>query len=721
MPLQIHQFSLGLKINKNKRGQYVSGGFYGETVDNLSHEVPPEIEQEVKQDLFTIPDGYPPETGQLALIAREVGQYCVLAVANRLDDFMGRNLVGYRYFWLDRQELSPDDDGIATLLFNWYQNNQPCLNLQELQEESSLYTNSWTQQVQNYPKQQFVERYQSLVQHLYSEINGKPTPLFLLKPTSEITCFNLHCLAIEHQHQTEKPISWAWNVRRLSVFDLPDKKSDYASALQRCQSFQLIYCPDEKDVQWLNQQLTKLAPASNKKTDKQNENNPPPPPPQVFPRKLGKLDISWVDVKELADFYQANPNQLNKNNLDADYLNTFNKKDTNHPQYETYVRYVTIFVALAPVILKEEKKRLLNLNKEYKQKAIDHLNTVINLVPKQSADENQYSKFISALKKLLEELEKPSDNHWDLLIKIILPILATVGLSAMSGLYFFLSPSSKEQNGHLGIFGNIISFVRGETPKTKSQGNQAGETTNASNPQTKLAVFLNMYEGIFNAVEIGKKNQLEQSQTFQSLSTALQASRAEIRKIWDDNQQLLTELNSQDPEVVKKTREQDIYKQLKLFTTLNSTEIEKVLPELEEGVQDRLSVAMLQEALKRGGYYLTGQEDTDLEDIFGEATKNAVIQAQTKAGFEQNDIVGRVGQKTWGVLKYRVQDLQVEAVYQMLQTHLTQDNPTSNIVTKIKNCRDKHNKEKTPLHFNDCLENIGTQTTQVNEGGDSGP
>ena len=638
-------------------------------------------------------------------------------MANRLDDFSDRNLVGYRYFWLDTKELSEDDDGIATLLLNWYQKNQPYLNLQDLHEQPELYKTSWTQ-VQNYPKTKFVEEHQESVQSLYNEIAGKSfTPLFFLKQTfPEITSVHLHCLAIKHQLQiqTRIPISWAWNVKRLSVFNLPNKKQDYASALERCQSFQLIYCPDQKDVEWLNKQLNILDQASDKKPGKPNEKNPQPGPitTQVFTRKLGQLNISWDIVKQLADFYEVNSNQPIKNNLDQNFLNQFNDQKTDHQYYDIFVRYVTIFVALYPQKLNDEKKRLLRLKSKYKQAAIDHLKNVINLVSNQPAEKNQYSKFISALEQLLTELENPSDNHWELLIKIILPIVvAGVGLFAL-GLYFFLSPSSKEQNGHLGIFSNIISFVRGETPTTESNGNQAGGTTNAGNPQTKLAVFLNMYEGIFNAVEIGKKNQIEQLDFFKRLSTDLQTSRTEIHKILDDNKQLLTELKDQNSQVIQEARKKDIYNQLKQFITLNSTEIEKVLPELEEGVEDPLSVAMLQEALKRGGYYVTSKEDTDGEGIFGQATKSAVIEAQTKAKFSDDERVGIVGPKTWReIFKYRIQDLQVEAVYQTLQTHLTQDNPTSNIDTEIKKCQDKHNKDKTPLHFNDCLEKIGTSTS----------
>ena len=49
MPFSINQFSLGIKISKNNRGQYVSGGFYGDEVDHRSYPVPRQIEQEVKR------------------------------------------------------------------------------------------------------------------------------------------------------------------------------------------------------------------------------------------------------------------------------------------------------------------------------------------------------------------------------------------------------------------------------------------------------------------------------------------------------------------------------------------------------------------------------------------------------------------------------------------------------------------------------------------------
>ncbi|MDJ1185931.1 hypothetical protein PMH09_22395, partial [Roseofilum sp. BLCC_M143] len=147
MTFSIHQFSRGI-INptQNTKGEWVSGG-YGKEIENESHTVPEEIQQAVNTTsrrgyrAFGIPNAYPPKLDEIALIARDLGKYCVLAVANKLRDDTGtRQFVGYRYFWLDKTQLQhhpnrQNFDGIGTLLWYWQQQKKPRFDIGDLQND----------------------------------------------------------------------------------------------------------------------------------------------------------------------------------------------------------------------------------------------------------------------------------------------------------------------------------------------------------------------------------------------------------------------------------------------------------------------------------------------------------------------------------------------------------------------------------------------------------
>jgi hypothetical protein len=103
--VQIYQFCRAFDNVRYSEvyGYYVSGGYAFEKIARASHEVPPEIREAVINDYFKLNDNYPPETGDFALIAREIdNKYSVLAVANRQLDDGGRPTIGYKYFWLGK-------------------------------------------------------------------------------------------------------------------------------------------------------------------------------------------------------------------------------------------------------------------------------------------------------------------------------------------------------------------------------------------------------------------------------------------------------------------------------------------------------------------------------------------------------------------------------------------------------------------------------------------
>ena len=153
-PLVIHQFSSGIiRPQQNKKGQWVSGGYDKEIAKASSTDVPDKIKEAVNTLSkggwrgFGIPDAFPPQEDEFALIARELENYCVLAVANQQKDDANRRFIAYRYFWLDKQELKNknylnDFDGIATLLDYWKNKGNPQYDIKEWANDSGSYTSS---------------------------------------------------------------------------------------------------------------------------------------------------------------------------------------------------------------------------------------------------------------------------------------------------------------------------------------------------------------------------------------------------------------------------------------------------------------------------------------------------------------------------------------------------------------------------------------------------
>ncbi|MEG4595409.1 S-layer homology domain-containing protein [Microcoleus sp. F8_C2] len=273
MVLQIHQFSRGFHETQ-KEGLWVSGGF-GEPIARDDFPVPQEIKNAISQGLFKIPDQYrpypgaealinsgqpekiaQPELDSIAIIAREIGNYSVLAVATGQIDDKGRDLiVGYQYFWLNTEELKSvistnrDPDGILTLLSWWKKNRFPSFNMNPSSQSDK--GNTIDKLVGKVPLN--LEANQKLKDLFRKLENNYPPCLFEARQDgiqiSNTSFFDLHNLARKMvEIYPHCPLAWAWNVRGLLY---PEE-------------FAAIYCADPEALDRINKQKQRLPKKYNK-------------------------------------------------------------------------------------------------------------------------------------------------------------------------------------------------------------------------------------------------------------------------------------------------------------------------------------------------------------------------------------------------------------------------------------------------------------------------
>ena len=239
-----------------KEGVWVSGGYITnkkQAFDRSNYkngsinEIPDKIRQAFIEDLFKIPNAYPtnslndeefstrlkteldiahPPIEDVALIARDLDGYCVLAVATRqIDDKWRSKVIGYRFFWLTISDLPSkinySVDGIATLLEWWHENRRPCfaMNPSSYKNENINY---FSQKVRY--KHQTIQSYEQKGQISESD----PNPYLFEKTVhGHINCFELHTQAV-HRSNICTLTAWAWNVRKLT----------------KPETFTVVYCAD---------------------------------------------------------------------------------------------------------------------------------------------------------------------------------------------------------------------------------------------------------------------------------------------------------------------------------------------------------------------------------------------------------------------------------------------------------------------------------------------
>jgi hypothetical protein len=239
-----------------KEGVWVSGGYITnkkQAFDRSNYkngsinEIPDKIRQAFIEGLFEIPNAYPtnslndeefstrlkteldiahPPIEDVALIARDLDGYCVLAVATRqIDDKWRSKVIGYRFFWLTISDLPSkinySVDGIATLLEWWHENRRPCfaMNPSSYKNENINY---FSQKVRY--KHQTIQSYEQKGQ--ISESGPNPY-LFEKTVDGHINYRELHTQAV-HRSNICTLTAWAWNVRKLT----------------KPETFTVVYCAD---------------------------------------------------------------------------------------------------------------------------------------------------------------------------------------------------------------------------------------------------------------------------------------------------------------------------------------------------------------------------------------------------------------------------------------------------------------------------------------------
>ncbi len=279
-----------LRQEIEQEGLWVSGGYDGKY--NLVRSsypyvngFPQEVDQTIKDKLFEIDKLYTPLPGakkllrngyriqqppleSVALIAREIGDYCVLAVAtSQLDDKQRDLVIGYRYFWLDVRRLTElishneQPDGILTLIY-WWANKPLCFDMNPDSftheiwqgEKEKVFTKQKPYYPEDYPNDQ-------LLQQLLLKVEDKTDfPPFILKNDQEIfnpdnseliweTIVRFHTLALATNLAFENsPVAWAWNVRQVV----------------KPETFNVIFCADEEAVTYFHTQKLSLSPRARK-------------------------------------------------------------------------------------------------------------------------------------------------------------------------------------------------------------------------------------------------------------------------------------------------------------------------------------------------------------------------------------------------------------------------------------------------------------------------
>ena len=681
----IHQFSSGIINPKpNIIGKWLSGG-YGQEVAKKSHDVPQEIKTVIKNGPrgFGIEENYPPPMNKYALIARELENYCVLAVANQHKDDANRPLITYRYFWLDKQEFKnqpnvDDFDGIGTLLYYWKKKDCPQYNIEDWTNSPDLYTTSW-EGLEKYnikTTAEFSTQNSTKIQHLISLINSDKRPLICEAHKNGVSLEpeEVHHLAIQYSLEKECFINWAWNVRRLeSMKDL-----------------RVIYCADAEAVNWFNEQLINHRPTP----DTSGSQTAQPSPSHSTGQDEETTNISKLllkfrhkfseeNVLELMNYYQT----YGHNIVDFEDKNIINSCLTNmQSTSNNNIKYATLLTALAPDKKQDIHKELTKLKQNKKEVAIKFLNELLIEVTKNKKCFNHkisqlfYKKITSTIYKLTGSVNRtktyfPKTYFW-LLIFFPYGSLAVAWIS----------------------WSNIAN-MRSNVPETSPE---------SIPKQVSLTEQLNKYDNQYEAYKIVK------GKGRKGLKNKLYQDKKGIINQLNKAEQHIQDLKYGNSKEVIAARKKPIYtilKQKKFTPEI----IADNLPSLNEKTQDKVSVTALQNALKRGGLYKEEQDNYE-PGTFDQFTKKAVENLQS--GYLENLKLkkqsnttsmtkdGIVGPNTWNLLTGRLEDLQVEMVYETLKNHLQLENKTDyNIVSEIKICKDNNQNEKA-LEFVNCLEKL---------------
>lgn len=226
--IQIYEFSRGFEniTYSDKYARFVSGG-YGHEIDRATPgvDVPEEIRQAVYDGRFRINDNYPPD--DIAVIAREISDYGVLAIASKIFDDKTRPLIAYRYFWAQKYQVDSTDI-VGSLLYWWISQSGEELNT-PLQyffpDEDNTVATTQAKRIDKNFSSQFSKK------SLLNQIDQLREIPYILDNSESISLSELHSVSLQVR-QTYKPsnLAWAWNVRWL----------------EHPEAFQFIHCADQQ-------------------------------------------------------------------------------------------------------------------------------------------------------------------------------------------------------------------------------------------------------------------------------------------------------------------------------------------------------------------------------------------------------------------------------------------------------------------------------------------
>lgn len=362
MSFHIYEFCTGMeRVSKN--GKWVSGASLSQIDESRSNynPIPQPIRNAVENLLFEIDksDSYYPLQGEVALIARDLGDYSVLAAATKeVDDKGARPLIAYRYFWLNNDDLRKaigqdgDWDGVGTLVYWWY------FNTREKQGCFIMNPNTFNSNFKNpclcpnngvYKKQEFIEKFFPKNIH---DTQKSPFCFYSSNDSKSLRGLEIQALALK----VNRSPSWAWNVRYL----------------EHPEEFNIIYCADEDAYNRMLSRLpqTKEKPKTEEKEtkDRQKIDSNNIPKIAIYEAKIAIYEVCYYTetsnkhsfLIELAKIIKFSENLISLKPLllqedlknadfpDSNTINLFRKKKGGEPA----IRYVTLMVILLPRDLK---------------------------------------------------------------------------------------------------------------------------------------------------------------------------------------------------------------------------------------------------------------------------------------------------------------------------------------------------------------------------------
>ena len=716
---RIYEFSKKFDNIREKNGIWVSGGYVidkRKAFDRSNYknrdinEIPEKIREAVIDSLFEIPDAYPTNsatdqefinlvrTGKLdlasplsedptkniALIARNVENYSVLAVATRqIDDKWRSKLIGYRFFWLEIGDLSLQSDspvdGISTLLHWWYDMKMPCFTMHPHSHERidglckkiisvECTTNSYKRESKTW-------------------LQSRYPYLFECTIDGFLDYFRLNAQAV---HLAYPNVAWAWNVRKLS----------------KPEAFIAVYCSDRSSYDQFFSPVLKpiaLAPAKGKTGGTSTSQNQPHQPenslsagltsqPPVKPSAPGQDTFNLEKILEevasnsespslrlLIKFYQRNPPNKSKD----EWVNVV--KNPDQIRYRADINYLTlwcVFIWNAPSPGNSSKKDTEDLSNEQKQWAIEYIDTLSVSISKY---ESTYKASVPQLKRniinvrksLLGEEPSPGEySNWShpklkLLIDIATrrhyknykwPIVLLILVVFFSPLFLV----------HLGIIplrqGDEIAAV-----SPSPQATQKGKKTNVEGRSQK-------------------QRKTEQSDKVQQLETARKfITEKSVTKECKDGS---PSAQSEGCKIYKETKNQlPKWPELPEVPSGSRFDNVKMLTKYRDKDNPPELVEFLQQGLK-----VSGEKEVGALKKFDGTLENAVKKFQKKCKQPED---GDVGPNTWQCLSGYVQKKQVVAILDYQIESLNQGKKNREIEEHIQGCKNRN--ELKPEDFIKCV------------------